>query len=285
MVVEKMPTCIMRNAQTRDRDTDIRLSFLLLGVDRGGCLTRPGKPNLIITREDSQVTGQTGPAWGPSDESGGSREASELDTSASHAAASKPAASRGPKTGPAQARTPKTSARPAPRTGAAAERALAPVPDTSSRRKSPSVLSAEAIDAELEKLKVSSKVRKRQLKELRKAGALLGDVLARGFLTAYLLHLCDEHPRHGNEILHEIEARTDNLWSPSSGGVYTVLRKLEKRGLLEGSWEAGVTRERRVYKVTDAGRDALDEFRRLAPPRIAAASRVLEVVAKDLLEG
>jgi DNA-binding PadR family transcriptional regulator len=147
------------------------------------------------------------------------------------------------------------------------------------------VLSAEAIDAELEKLKVSSKVRKRQLKELRKAGALLGDVLARGFLTAYLLHLCDEHPRHGNEILHEIEARTDNLWSPSSGGVYTVLRKLEKRGLLEGSWEAGVTRERRVYKVTDAGRDALDEFRRLAPPRIAAASRVLEVVARDLLEG
>ncbi|MGH2721236.1 MAG: PadR family transcriptional regulator, partial [Actinomycetota bacterium] len=168
---------------------------------------------------------------------------------------------------------------------AGADRTLAPVPDTASRRKSPSVLSAEAIDAELEKLKVSSKVRKRQLKELRKAGALLGDVLARGFLTAYLLHLCDEHPRHGNEILHEIEDRTDHLWSPSSGGVYTVLRKLEKRGLLEGSWEAGMTRERRVYKVTDAGRDALEEFRRLAPPRIAAASRVLEVVAKDLLEG
>jgi DNA-binding PadR family transcriptional regulator len=157
--------------------------------------------------------------------------------------------------------------------------------DRGSRAQPPSLLSAEAIDEELEKLKASSKVRKRQLKELRKAGALLGDVLARGFLTAYLLHLCAEHPRHGNEILHEIEARTEGLWAPSSGGVYTVLRKLEKRGLLEGSWEAGVTRERRVYRVTDAGRDALEEFRELAPPRIAAASHVLQIVAADLLSG
>jgi DNA-binding PadR family transcriptional regulator len=160
-----------------------------------------------------------------------------------------------------------------------------PAGSTGSRSKPPSLLSAEAIDEELEKLKASSKVRKRQLKELRKAGALLGDVLARGFLTAYLLHLCAERPRHGNEILHEIEARTEGLWAPSSGGVYTVLRKLEKRGLLEGSWEAGVTRERRVYRVTPQGRDALEEFRRLAPPRIAAASHVLEIVAADLLSG
>jgi DNA-binding PadR family transcriptional regulator len=153
------------------------------------------------------------------------------------------------------------------------------------KSKPPSLLSPEAIDEEIERLKASSRVRKRQLKELRKAGALLGDVLARGFLTAYLLHLCAEHPRHGNEILHEIEARTEGLWAPSSGGVYTVLRKLEKRGLLEGSWEAGVTRERRVYRVTAPGYDALEEFRQLAPPRIAAASHVLQIVAADLLSG
>ena len=112
---------------------------------------------------------------------------------------------------------------------------------------------------------------------------MLGDVLARGFLTAYLLHLCDEQPRHGNGMLSEIEFRTEGLWVPSSGGVYTMLRKLEKRQFLEGTWEAGVTRERRVYRITDEGRAALDEFRQLAPPRIAAASRVLELVGTDLL--
>lgn len=147
----------------------------------------------------------------------------------------------------------------------------------------PSLLQPEAMDAELARLKATSKVRRKQLKQLRKAGALLGDVLARGFLTAYLLHLCDEQPRHGNGILSEIESRTEGLWVPSSGGVYTMLRKLEKRELLEGTWEAGATRDRRVYRITDQGRAALDEFRELAPPRIAAASRVLELVGTDLL--
>jgi DNA-binding PadR family transcriptional regulator len=139
------------------------------------------------------------------------------------------------------------------------------------------------MDAELSQLRASNKVRRKQLKQLRRAGALFGDVLARGFLTAYLLHLCNEHPRHGNDILNEIEDRTEGLWAPSSGGVYTLLRKLEKRELLEGSWEAGATRERRVYRITDEGRAALDEFRELAPPRIAAASRVLQLVGEDLL--
>lgn len=146
-----------------------------------------------------------------------------------------------------------------------------------------SLLDSEAMDAELSQLRASNKVRRKQLKQLRRAGALFGDVLARGFLTAYLLHLCNEHPRHGNDILNEIEDRTEGLWAPSSGGVYTLLRKLEKRELLEGSWEAGATRERRVYRITDEGRAALDEFRELAPPRIAAASRVLQLVGEDLL--
>ena len=146
-----------------------------------------------------------------------------------------------------------------------------------------SLLDPEAMNAELARLKLSHRVRRRQLKELRKAGSLFSDVLARGFLTAYLLHLCEEHPRHGNDILKEIEARTDGLWTPSSGGIYTLLRKLEKRQLLEGTWERGTTRERHVYRITPDGRAALDEFRELAPPRIAAASRVLLLVGADLL--
>jgi len=245
------------------------------------------------------VTWQGIPSWSASDTSGGpSGENVQGPTDPKDA----PTAGGSTEKAGAESRPrpPRSSPGPRPpsRSDTASDRNLSPVPDpeaggrppgsagsAASKSKPHSLLSAEAIDEELEKLKASSKVRKRQLKELRKAGALLGDVLARGFLTAYLLHLCAERPRHGNEILHEIEARTEGLWAPSSGGVYTVLRKLEKRGLLEGSWEAGVTRERRVYRVTPAGHDALEEFRRLAPPRIAAASHVLEIVAADLLSG
>ncbi|HEX4864639.1 MAG TPA: PadR family transcriptional regulator [Acidimicrobiales bacterium] len=161
--------------------------------------------------------------------------------------------------------------------------ALPDPPGSSPARPVP--LLGDAVEAELARLKLAGKVRREQLKAMRHVGSLFGDVLARGFLAAYLLHLCEERPRHGNDILKEIEARTDGLWTPSSGGVYTLLRKLEKRQLLEGAWESGATRERRVYRITAEGRQALDEFRTLAPPRVAAALRVLQLVGADLLSG
>lgn len=153
------------------------------------------------------------------------------------------------------------------------------------QRKSPrpeQPLAPEELTSELKRLRSASKARKKQLKQLRETGKLLGDVLARGFLAAYLLRLCAEAPRHGNDLIREINARTEGLWSPSSGGVYTVLKKLEKRGWLEGTWEEGETRDRRVYRITDAGREAYAEFLEVAPTRVAAALRVLELVSSDL---
>lgn len=152
------------------------------------------------------------------------------------------------------------------------------------RKRQEQPLAPEAIEQELKRLRAASKARAKQLKQLKEAGKLLGDVLARGFLSAYLLRLCAERPRHGNDLIREIEERTDGLWSPSSGGVYTVLKKLEKRGWLEGAWEEGETRERRVYRMTDAGHEALNEFLEFAPTRVASALRVLELVSADLLK-
>lgn len=152
---------------------------------------------------------------------------------------------------------------------------------TSNRPRQP--LAPEQIKGEIKAVKAASKVRRKQLKQLKQTGKLLGDVLARGFLSAYLLRLCAEQPRHGNELIREIEQRTDGLWSPSSGGVYTVLKKLEKRGWLAGAWQEGETRDRRVYSITPDGRVALDEFLAVAPERVTAAARVLELVAEDLM--
>lgn len=144
-------------------------------------------------------------------------------------------------------------------------------------------LAPEEITGEIKRVKAASKARRRQLKQLRQTGKLLGDVLARGFLNAYLLRLCAERPRHGSDLIREIEIRTEGLWSPSSGGVYTVLKKLEKKGWLRGVWESGETRDRRVYALTAAGRAALAEFLAVAPERVSSAARVLDLVAADLM--
>jgi len=44
-----------------------------------------------------------------------------------------------------------------------------------------------------------------------------------------ILRLIDEKPRHGYEIIKEIEVRFGGMYSPSPGTVYPTLTMLEDR--------------------------------------------------------
>jgi DNA-binding PadR family transcriptional regulator len=88
-------------------------------------------------------------------------------------------------------------------------------------------------------------------------------VFRHGALRLYLLRLLDEHPRHGYEVISLLEDRFLGLYAPSAGTVYPRLAKLETEGLVEHDEEGG----RKVYRLTDAGREELaghtDELRDL----------------------
>jgi DNA-binding PadR family transcriptional regulator len=88
-------------------------------------------------------------------------------------------------------------------------------------------------------------------------------VFRHGALRLYLLRLLDEHPRHGYEVISLLEDRFLGLYAPSAGTVYPRLAKLEAEGLVEHDEEGG----RKVYRLTDAGREELaahaDELRDL----------------------
>src|SRR2546427_833034 len=81
----------------------------------------------------------------------------------------------------------------------------------------------------------------------------MAPVFAHGRLRLYLLKLLDESPRHGYEVIRLLEERFQGLYAPSAGTVYPRLAKLEKEGLVTHSTEGG----RKVYRLTDAGRDEL----------------------------
>lgn len=49
-------------------------------------------------------------------------------------------------------------------------------------------------------------------------------------LQLLLLALLSEKPRHGYELIRELEARSDGFYSPSPGMVYPALTFLEERG-------------------------------------------------------
>ena len=79
----------------------------------------------------------------------------------------------------------------------------------------------------------------------------MSPVFAHGQLRLYLLSLLNEGPRHGYEVIQDLEHRFNGLYSPSAGTVYPRLAKLEEEGLVERSDEG----RKAIYRITDAGRE------------------------------
>lgn len=81
----------------------------------------------------------------------------------------------------------------------------------------------------------------------------MSPVFGHGRLRLYLLRLLDESPRHGYDVIRELEDRFMGLYSPSAGTVYPRLARLEAEGLVEHQVSEG----RKIYRITDAGRAEL----------------------------
>ncbi len=77
-----------------------------------------------------------------------------------------------------------------------------------------------------------------------------------GDLRLYLLKLLEEEPRHGYDIILQLESRFLGLYSPSPGTIYPRLQALVEEGYLEVLEEES---NRKVYGITDAGREELEE--------------------------
>jgi DNA-binding PadR family transcriptional regulator len=80
----------------------------------------------------------------------------------------------------------------------------------------------------------------------------------RGLLLHYILHSISVKPKHGYEILQDIEAKTDGAWRPGVGSVYPVLKRLLATGYIKAD-EKGSSENRRVYSITPKGVDEMRE--------------------------
>jgi DNA-binding PadR family transcriptional regulator len=72
-----------------------------------------------------------------------------------------------------------------------------------------------------------------------------------------ILQLLQEKPRHGYEVMKELEERMRGCYTPSPGTVYPTLQWLEDAGLVTARDVEG----KKVYEVTEAGRQFLEEHR------------------------
>ncbi len=79
----------------------------------------------------------------------------------------------------------------------------------------------------------------------------------RGDLKYGLLALLAERPKHGYEMIKELEERASGFYTPSAGAVYPTLQLMEDRGWVTSQ----VVEGKKVYTITQAGRQALEEHR------------------------
>lgn len=79
-----------------------------------------------------------------------------------------------------------------------------------------------------------------------------------GEFRIVLLLLIETKPRHGYELIKDLEERMGGEYSPSPGVVYPTLALLEDMGYIAASEATGV---KKVFALTDEGRVFLDENR------------------------
>jgi DNA-binding PadR family transcriptional regulator len=86
--------------------------------------------------------------------------------------------------------------------------------------------------------------------------ARAGRIFEQGDLKYVILRLLAEKPRHGYEIIKELEERFGGAYAPSPGTVYPTLTMLEDLGYARAMPEEG---GRKIYEITDEGRRHLEE--------------------------
>lgn len=99
----------------------------------------------------------------------------------------------------------------------------------------------------------------------------------KGAADLLVLSLLTERDRHGYELAKLIERRSRGELVFHVASLYTLLSRLEGRGLIRGRWvEKAGQRRRRFYRLTDEGARAVERQRREWRRFVLAVDRVME---------
>src|SRR6266568_3123482 len=82
--------------------------------------------------------------------------------------------------------------------------------------------------------------------------------LLQGTLDMMVLRTLSIGPANGYEIARAIERLSDDVLAVDHGSLYPALQRLERKGVIAGTWETSSTNRRaRYYRLTAAGRKRL----------------------------
>jgi PadR family transcriptional regulator PadR len=82
-------------------------------------------------------------------------------------------------------------------------------------------------------------------------------VMSASLCKFLILRVVSERPLHGYGITWRVAELTKHLCVPTQGAVYPSLHDFEKAGCVQCRIEKRGRRERKVYRITSRGREAL----------------------------
>jgi DNA-binding PadR family transcriptional regulator len=81
-----------------------------------------------------------------------------------------------------------------------------------------------------------------------------GRFFGAGEVRIAILSLLSERPRHGYDLMKELETRSGGSYRVSAGTMYPALQQLEDEGMIVAEQQEG----KKVYQLTDLGRQELE---------------------------
>jgi DNA-binding PadR family transcriptional regulator len=116
----------------------------------------------------------------------------------------------------------------------------------------------------------------------RGADPITGELRRRDVLPLLVLHYISSGPCYGNQLMERIAALTEGVLQVNPNTMYPLLRDLESRGLIEGSWEHPDRRSRRYYAITEAGAVEYQELLENVLPFLGALARSLDGILGEV---
>jgi PadR family transcriptional regulator PadR len=105
---------------------------------------------------------------------------------------------------------------------------------------------------------------------------ITGELRRRDVLPLLVLHYISEGPAYGNQLMERIASLTEGVLQVNPNTMYPLLRGLEGRGLIEGTWEHPDRRSRRYYAITAAGATEYQALLEEVLPFLGALARSLD---------
>jgi PadR family transcriptional regulator, regulatory protein PadR len=101
-------------------------------------------------------------------------------------------------------------------------------------------------------------------------------------LVLHLISNSESGASYGNQLIERIEGITDGAVSLNPNTMYPLLRELEAGGLIEGRWEHPEKRSRRLYTVTDRGREEYARLRMGVEPFLDSIIKTISLIKREI---